>query len=36
MGLIKIEWGYVGWINLAQYRKHWGALVNTVMNLLVP
>jgi hypothetical protein len=28
--------GDVGWINLAQDRDRWRALVNTVMNLRVP
>jgi hypothetical protein len=26
----------MNWINLAQYRKQWRALANTVMNLRVP
>jgi hypothetical protein len=26
----------MGWIDLSQDRDQWGALVNTVMNLLVP
>jgi hypothetical protein len=32
------EMGWVGidWIDLAQDRDHWRALVSTVMNLLVP
>jgi hypothetical protein len=29
-------WGVMDWIYLAQDRDHWGALVNTVMNLRVP
>jgi hypothetical protein len=31
-----IEWGDMDWIDLAQNRDHWKALVNTVMNLFVP
>jgi hypothetical protein len=27
------EWGGMEWINLAQHRDQWRALVNTVMNL---
>jgi hypothetical protein len=39
--IIKIDlremgWDGVDWINLAQYRDQWRALVNTVMNLLFP
>jgi hypothetical protein len=30
-----IGWGSVDWIQLAQVRDRWRALVNTVMNLLV-
>jgi hypothetical protein len=31
-----IRWDGVDWIDLAQDRDHWRALVNTVMNLRVP
>jgi hypothetical protein len=36
MDLMKIGWGSVEWIQLAQDRSQWWAFVNTVMNLLVP
>jgi hypothetical protein len=36
MDLGVVGWGCVDWIGLAQYRNRWRALVNTVMNLLVP
>jgi hypothetical protein len=36
MELREIGWGGTGWIDLAQDRDQWGALVNTVMNLTVP
>jgi hypothetical protein len=36
MDLKKIGWGNVYWIQLAQDRDRWRALVNTVMNLRVP
>jgi hypothetical protein len=29
----EIEWGGVDWIDMAQDREQWRALVNTVMNL---
>jgi hypothetical protein len=29
-------WDHMDWIDLAQDRDQWGALVNTVMNLQVP
>jgi hypothetical protein len=32
MDLRKIEWGCIYWIDLAQNRDQWRALVNTVMN----
>jgi hypothetical protein len=34
--LKEIEWDGMGWIDLAQERDEWRALVNTVMNLRVP
>jgi hypothetical protein len=36
MDLREIEWADMDWIYLTQYRGQWRALVNTVMNLLVP
>jgi hypothetical protein len=36
MDLREIEWGVVDCIGLAQDRDQWRALVNTVINLLVP
>jgi hypothetical protein len=36
MDLLEIGWGGVHWIGLAQDRDKWRALVNAVMNLLVP
>jgi hypothetical protein len=36
MDLREIGLGDRNWINLAQDRNHWQALVNTVMNLRVP
>jgi hypothetical protein len=36
MAVIKIGWGGMDWIDLAEDRDQWRALVNTVMNLLVP
>jgi hypothetical protein len=35
MGLGETGWGSVDWIQLAQDRDRWRALVNTVMNLRV-
>jgi hypothetical protein len=34
--LTEIGWDGVDWIDLAQDRDQWRALVNTVMNLRVP
>jgi hypothetical protein len=34
--LREIGWDGVDWVDLAQDRDHWRALVNTVMNLRVP
>jgi hypothetical protein len=36
MDLREIKWDGVNWIDLAQDRDQWRALVNTVMNLRVP
>jgi hypothetical protein len=36
MDLREIGFGYVDWINLAQDRDRWRAVVNTVMNFRVP
>jgi hypothetical protein len=33
MDLREIGWDGVHWVDLAQDRDHWRALVNTVMNL---
>jgi hypothetical protein len=35
MDLREIGWGIVDWIQMAQDRDRWRALVNTVMNLRV-
>jgi hypothetical protein len=34
--LRELEWDGANWIDMAQDRDHWRALVNTVMNLHVP
>jgi hypothetical protein len=36
MDLREIGWVGVDWIDMAQDRDHWRALVNTVLNLRVP
>jgi hypothetical protein len=36
MDLGEVGWGDVDWIGLAQARKRWRALVNSVLNLPVP
>jgi hypothetical protein len=36
MDLREIGWGGIDWIDLAQDRDQWRALVNTVMNLRAP
>jgi hypothetical protein len=36
MDVREIGWGGMDWIDLAQYRDRWWALVNTIMNLRVP
>jgi len=36
MNLREIVWEVVDWIHLAQDRDQWRAVVNTVMNFLVP
>jgi hypothetical protein len=36
MDLKDIVWGGMDWINLAEDKNQWQALVNTTMNLWVP
>jgi hypothetical protein len=36
MDIVEIGWGGVDWIGLAEDRYRWRAVVNGVMNFLVP
>jgi hypothetical protein len=36
MDLQEVGWGYMDWIDLAEDRQRWRALMNAVMNLRVP
>jgi hypothetical protein len=36
MDIRKMGWNSLDWIDLAQDRDQWRALVNTVMNIRVP
>jgi hypothetical protein len=36
MDLQEVGWGGIDWIDMAQDRDRWQALVNAVMNLQVP
>jgi hypothetical protein len=36
MDLHEVGWGDMGWIDMAQDRDRWRALVSAVMNLRVP
>jgi hypothetical protein len=36
MDVVEVEWSEVGWIDLAQDRNRWRALVNSILNLRVP
>jgi hypothetical protein len=36
MDLRDIGWGGMDWIDVSQDREQWRALVNSVMNILVP
>jgi hypothetical protein len=33
MDLREVKWGGIGWIDLAQDKDQWRALVNTIMKL---
>jgi hypothetical protein len=34
--VLKIGWGYIDWIHLAQDKDQWWTLVNTVIRIRVP
>jgi len=36
MNLRKVAWGGMNWIDLAQDRDWWQALMNVIMNLQIP
>jgi hypothetical protein len=36
MDLLELGWGDVDWIGLAEDRNRWRALVNSVLNFVVP
>jgi hypothetical protein len=36
MDLVEVRWGDVDWIGLAQDRDKWRAVVNSILNLLIP
>jgi hypothetical protein len=36
MDLLELVWGDIDWIGLAQDRKGWRALMNSVLNFRVP